>query len=458
MPCITQPVGQFNISDTSVPRKEARQACKEALEGRTTKTIPTDSVLEMIDMVLQEINFKFTDKQFLQKKGTAIGSKLGANYSGTYMVSWERELLDTSDDQPLVFYRFRDDIIGLWEHGLEKLKKFHNIANKIHPDIQVDLRYSNQEIEFLDTKVQIKGGLLTTNLYVKPTDRQLYLHSDSTHPLSTKKSIPYGLALRIKRICTNESDYMEQREKLKDQPISRGYSHKIVHKQFRKVDNMSREEALQYKGRKQQSQKKRTPLVVTYNEKLPNIGKILHSRQRILKRSPRLSEIFHQQPMVAFRRAKNLADVLVHHKHNKTFNTSTPGSAKCGKNCRICKVMIETNTFTNGEDIFKINSQINCKTNNVVYGIFCQKCDKIVYVGETETTLYERMQNHLSAIRNYRDDDVPRHFNSKDHSIDYFNVVGIERTKIQSTDYLLRREALWIKKLKTQAPAGLNKK
>jgi hypothetical protein len=35
-----------------------------------------------------------------------------------------------------------------------------------------------------------------TDLYTKPTDKHLYLHINSSHPESTKKSIPYGLALR----------------------------------------------------------------------------------------------------------------------------------------------------------------------------------------------------------------------------------------------------------------------
>jgi hypothetical protein len=36
----------------SVPRIEAKSACKIAFENRTTKTISTDSVLEMMDLVL----------------------------------------------------------------------------------------------------------------------------------------------------------------------------------------------------------------------------------------------------------------------------------------------------------------------------------------------------------------------------------------------------------------------
>jgi hypothetical protein len=52
----------------------------------------------------------------------------------------------------------------------------------------------------------------------------------------------------------------------------------------------------------------------------------------------------------------------------------------------------------------------------------------IVYVGETETMLKDRIQNHLSDIRTFKKYGKPVsiHFNSKDHSIDDFRYAGIE--------------------------------
>ena len=46
-----------------------------------------------------------------------------------------------------------------------------------------------------------------TDLFVKPTDKQLYLTSDSNYPPNTKKSLAYGLGLRIRRICEKGTDY-----------------------------------------------------------------------------------------------------------------------------------------------------------------------------------------------------------------------------------------------------------
>ncbi|KAH3776131.1 hypothetical protein DPMN_177545, partial [Dreissena polymorpha] len=57
----------------------------------------------------------------------------------------------------------------------------------------LELRYSTEQLEFLDTMTSIRKGRLVSDLYTKPTDRHLYLHMDSSHTESTKKAIPYGL-------------------------------------------------------------------------------------------------------------------------------------------------------------------------------------------------------------------------------------------------------------------------
>lgn len=200
----------------SVPRIEAKSACKTALENRTSKTISTDSVLEMMDLVLENNNLRFDNKQSLQTDGTAIGSHLGRNYACTYLGNWEQELYSKSKYLPSHYWRYVDDIWGLWYHGLEKLQQFHKLANSLHPRIQTELRYSEKEIEFLDVNVSISEGYFKTDLYCKDTDKHMYLHASSSHPKTVKHAIQYGLGIRVKRICSEETDYNNRREDIKD--------------------------------------------------------------------------------------------------------------------------------------------------------------------------------------------------------------------------------------------------
>ncbi|CAC5385529.1 unnamed protein product [Mytilus coruscus] len=101
----------------SVPRKEAREACKTALENRSDTSIPTENVLKMMDLVIENNNFSFNGKHFLQTEGTAIGSHLGRNYACTYFGQWEENLFQNSNLQPFSYWRYVDDIWRIWEHG-----------------------------------------------------------------------------------------------------------------------------------------------------------------------------------------------------------------------------------------------------------------------------------------------------------------------------------------------------
>ena len=131
----------------SVPRNEGLMACKKALDSRKNPTIPTAEVLEMIELVLENNNFSVGgSKHYIQINGTAIGSKLGRNYACTYLGEWESELLRLSDLKPLLYLRYIDDIFGIWLHGEEQLRKFHDLANTLHTQIKVDLRVSTNRI------------------------------------------------------------------------------------------------------------------------------------------------------------------------------------------------------------------------------------------------------------------------------------------------------------------------
>ncbi|CAC5376565.1 unnamed protein product [Mytilus coruscus] len=129
----------------SVPRKEAREACKTALENRSDISIPTEDVLKMMDLVIEINNFSFNGKHFLQTEGTAFGSHLGMNYACTYLGQWEEYLFQNSNLQPYSYWRYVDDIWGIWKHGLDELKKIHELSTNIHPQIPTEMRYSTDK-------------------------------------------------------------------------------------------------------------------------------------------------------------------------------------------------------------------------------------------------------------------------------------------------------------------------
>ena len=297
----------------SIPRTEGIAACNEALDARCNPDIPTKAVTNMIETVLYNNAFQFNNKEYLQKEGVAIGSKLGRNFACTYMRKWDEELMK-SDKKPLFYKRFIDDGFGLWEHGMEELVRFKEHANRIHPNIKVELRSSLEAIEFLDTWIKVEDGSLITDLYTKPTDKHLYVNSKSSHPTNVKKAIPYGLGLRIRRICSKEEDYQCRRGELKGRLRKRGYSGRFLEAQLKRVDGLDRGKLLEKANRKKMD---RVPIVLTYIKQLPNVHSIVRQPMDTLYSSKRMREVFKEVPIVAYRRDRNLGDLLVHGKNQQ---------------------------------------------------------------------------------------------------------------------------------------------
>ena len=94
--------------------------------------------------------------------------------------------------------------------------------------------------------------------------------------------------------------------------------------------------------------------------------------------------------IIGYKRNENLKDIIIHRKHNKIFffklNYSTK---KSGANFAICRHLKEGNTFDDSQNnAHQVKGNISCKTSNLIYGIYCNKCIKTIYVGETGNTVY----------------------------------------------------------------------
>jgi hypothetical protein len=108
------------------------------------------------------------------------------------------------------------------------------LANSLHPRIKTELRFSSQQIEFLDVNIKIKDGFIQTDLFSKDTDKHLYLHVTSSHPNLVKIAIPYRLGIRAKRICSEDEDDSVRRTEIKTHLRKRGCTNDMVEKQLQK--------------------------------------------------------------------------------------------------------------------------------------------------------------------------------------------------------------------------------
>ena len=213
---------------------------------------------------------------------------------------------------------------------------------------------------------------------------------------------------------------------------------------------MDRGKLLENRNKKNQSD--RVPLVLTYSKLLPDVRTILRKHQATLHKSERMREVFDKPPLLAFRRDKNLCDVLVHRKTDKILGQKEENCA-----CDVCKSIIaDTISDTKGEKSYSVVKDATCKDRNLIYALICNRCAKTVYVGETERTLKERTTEHRRDIKFQKDKPIMRHF--RDHEEKDLSVAILTKTSGENKIFRLICEENWIKTLETAFPRGCNVK
>ena len=148
----------------------------------------------------------------------------------------------------------------------------------------------------------------------------------------------------------------------------------------------------------------------------------------LLHINPNLAETFENLPILAFRRNKNLRDIIgtkliKNGKVKRKFTNKIQGKCTpCLANSRTlcCKQIVHTTTFRSNQTnrIFQIYHHLNYKSKYVIYLLEFTKC-KIQYVGKVETEFNITLNNHRKNV--WKPDAIPasRRLSSKNHS---FNI------------------------------------
>ena len=257
-------------------------------------------------------------------------------------------------------------------------------------------------------------------------------------------------------------------------------------------------------------------LVTTFNPYDDSVKDLVHKNWDLLGKSTNTSFLHEKHLLAAYRRPKNLRDILVRAdcqiKKPKsanigdntpvasTSNTDVTGTPRhipirsnslvnvlnrnknlcSNKKCRYCPLLDKTGqiTCTKSGQNFVCKKNISCKSSNLIYSITCNTCSK-QYVGQTKRKLSERFQGHFYSIKsaleyftcqktgmqtNKREpkDAVGLHFSRADHN-------GTNDLKLQILDFMhlppqsergktlrLKIEKAWIHRLRCTAPHGLN--
>ena len=155
--------------------------------------------------------------------------------------------------------------VFIWIHGSQELDSSFNELNKFHPNLSFTYETSKKRVSFLNVNVTIKNGAITTDLYVKPTHGQQYLHYKSSRPEHVKNSTPYSQALKLRIVFSSEKDFKGHFDQMKVWFLARDSVVNVVNEQINKVAF----------GKSQNSSKNSEngiPFVVTCHPKVKKFG------------------------------------------------------------------------------------------------------------------------------------------------------------------------------------------
>ena len=449
---------------TSIPTKQGIDVIKSTLaDFRPTPEIyPTnESLIKLLEFVLNKNNFKFDGKNYLQINGCAMGSKCSPSFAILFMDYFEQQFLETYHLQPLMYKRYIDDIFMIWTHGQDELNKFLEHINSCSEHIKFTWETSKTSVNFLDLTIKISNNHIVTDLYTKPTDSHNYLLYSSAHPNTCKKSIPYSQFLRIRRICSNIEDFDKHVLEFSQHFIRREYPVELIQQAALKARRLDRASLLLPKPTNKNKEDKHI-LICTFNPTQNTLPPIIRNNWSFLGKSSNTLSTFNTPMITAYRRPQNLRDVLVRaavprrstqpmqnkattlefpttisslKKQSKIqdfFNKDLPNTTSqsstslytqnpnttihSSKSCSNIKTKLSKNTCSNFRckycqpldksgtirchvtgKQFPSKYNVSCKSSNLIYCLSCKTCGQ-QYVGQTKRRLHQRLLEHFYNI------------------------------------------------------------
>ena len=230
----------------SIHKESGIKSVERLLNTRSILNPPTLYIPEALRLCLECNNSVFNNKFYLQTDAMAQGPHMSCSYGDITMAVYDEKAMD-HPFKPLIWKRFRDDVIALWIHSNEDANHYLDYLNTI--DASGKIRFTMETetengLEFLDLRLKLKGcNKITVDVYSKPTNSFTYVDPKTCYPSRDINKIPEGIALRLRRICDSDEKYEKRSNEYQNYLIARNYSPSLVVKQFQNVPKISPDNA-----------------------------------------------------------------------------------------------------------------------------------------------------------------------------------------------------------------------
>ena len=140
----------------------------------------------------------------------------------------------------------------------EKANWFMNIFNAICPGVvNFTHEFSKTSAIFLNLKLILNRDTnkIDVDYYVKPTNKQLFLHFRSNHPKHVFRALVYNQALLAVTVCSKVEWVSKYLETLKGKFLEQEYPLEMINQQFERALQLNRNDLINKNKKKNKNDK-----------------------------------------------------------------------------------------------------------------------------------------------------------------------------------------------------------
>ena len=443
-------------------------------------------ICRVVEHSLKSAVGKFEENWFVQKLGIATGGSLCvelANITVYYVMRlcvYENENLMENVEH---VKRYIDDGAGFYVGTSDEFKEWLASVNNAISPFGLYIDEANVEevgsfAPFLDIMFCFNHcGILETDLYIKPTDSRSYLHFGSAHPKHVYSGTVYSQCLRLRRIIICNAKLKARLIDLCDCFVLCGYPKSLITRISEKVLKMKRD--LNVLIKKQPLEGPCTNSCGTIRV-VSTFGSDNHLIDSVKEAIPLLNNTVSfksKSAPVKFQFVKKTATSVGSRLaclKRLSLGIKPEGISKCkAPRCQCCKLLPDSpvaHIKVNGRKVTLPSG--NCKSKNIVYLAECKMCQDKWYTGRTVQPLNKRINGHrqgftklvAKGIMNEKLCDSEDTFSLGIHLLQEHGVVSnfnhhftFHILEHVSPSQLEKKEHLWIHKLNTLYPYGINR-
>ena len=217
---------------TSIPHDLALNCLSIAIDEHEEKLFDTtrlqkSELIQLVKLCLSATTFKFNGVLYKQISGLPMGSPISVVLSEIVMQHIEKLALNSGIERPLFWFRYVDDCIAALPSG--SCQSYSNHLNSINSNIQFTYECQiNNQLSFLDMKITVdETGVMSYNVFRKPSNSGKYLDFNSYHHTTQKRNVVLALKNRAHKICS-ENTVNREYEVINNDLKKNGYPSKFI--------------------------------------------------------------------------------------------------------------------------------------------------------------------------------------------------------------------------------------